>query len=179
MLAYKSYFHRIGRTARAGKSGTAISFIIPKEKFRKHKPTSFPGAEHDEEILQKVEKHQLEGQTLENYQLDMAKLEAFRYRFTDALRSVTRIAIREARLKELRLELSKSEKLSRYVRSLLRFPNARLTHDSSKRTLKRSSSSVTIRPSTIPHGYNSISKTSQTIYYRVVAGSQRTSASPA
>jgi ATP-dependent RNA helicase DDX56/DBP9 len=120
-LSYKSYFHRIGRTARAGKSGTAISFIIPKDKFRKHKPTSFPGAEHDEEILQKVEKHQLEGQMLENYQLDMTKLEAFRYRFTDALRSVTRIAIREARLKELRLELSKSEKLSRYVRSLARF----------------------------------------------------------
>jgi ATP-dependent RNA helicase DDX56/DBP9 len=47
----------------------------------------------------------------------MTKLEAFRYRFTDALRSVTRIAIREARLKELRLELSKSEKLSRYVRA--------------------------------------------------------------
>ncbi|KAF1848727.1 DEAD-domain-containing protein [Cucurbitaria berberidis CBS 394.84] len=111
---YKSYFHRIGRTARAGKSGTAISFIIPKDKYRKHKPTSFAGCENDEEILKKVEKHQEEGQKLENYNFDMKRLEPFRYRFGDALRSVTRIAIREARIKEIRLELSKSQKLSRY-----------------------------------------------------------------
>ncbi|OAL51754.1 ATP-dependent RNA helicase-like protein dbp9 [Pyrenochaeta sp. DS3sAY3a] len=111
---YKSYFHRIGRTARAGKSGTAISFIIPKEKYRKHKPTTFAGSENDEEILKKVEKHQEEGQKLENYNFDMKRLEPFRYRFGDALRSVTRIAIREARIKEIRLELSKSQKLSRY-----------------------------------------------------------------
>ena len=112
---YKSYFHRVGRTARAGKSGTAISFIIPKDKYRKHKPTSFAACENDEEILKKVEKHQEEGQMMENYNFDMKRLEPFRYRFGDALRSVTRIAIREARIKEIRLELSKSQKLSRYV----------------------------------------------------------------
>ncbi|KAL5114360.1 ATP-dependent DNA/RNA helicase [Pleosporales sp. CAS-2024a] len=111
---YKSYFHRIGRTARAGKSGTAISFIIPKNKYRKHKSTTFAGCENDEEMLKKVEKHQEAGQKLENYKFDMKRLEPFRYRFGDALRSVTRIAIREARIKEIRLELSKSQKLSRY-----------------------------------------------------------------
>ncbi|KAF2015620.1 DEAD-domain-containing protein [Aaosphaeria arxii CBS 175.79] len=111
---YKSYFHRIGRTARAGKSGTAISLIIPKDEFRKHKSTSFPTAEHDEEVLKQVEKHQKEGQTIENYSFDMTRLESFRYRFADALRHVTKIAVREARLKELRSELLKSEKLSRY-----------------------------------------------------------------
>jgi ATP-dependent RNA helicase DDX56/DBP9 len=115
---YKSYFHRIGRTARAGKSGTAISFVIPKDKYRKHKSTTFAGCENDEEVLKKVEKHQEAGQALENYAFDMKRLEPFRYRFTDALRSVTRIAVREARIKELRLELSKSQKLSRYVRPL-------------------------------------------------------------
>ncbi|KAF2184016.1 ATP-dependent RNA helicase dbp9 [Zopfia rhizophila CBS 207.26] len=112
--SYKSYFHRIGRTARAGKSGTAISFIIPEDKFRKHKPTSFSGCENDEEVLRKVEKHQKEGQKVENYGFDMKRLEPFRYRFADALRAVTRIAIREARIKELRQELLKSQKLSRY-----------------------------------------------------------------
>ncbi|KAI0571524.1 ATP-dependent RNA helicase DBP9 [Pyrenophora tritici-repentis] len=111
---YKSYFHRIGRTARAGKSGTAISFIIPKDQYRKHKPTTFAGCEHDEEVLKKVEKHQQEGQKLENYNFDMKRLEPFRYRFSDALRSVTRIAIREARIKEIHMELAKSQKLSRY-----------------------------------------------------------------
>jgi ATP-dependent RNA helicase DDX56/DBP9 len=50
----------------------------------------------------------------------MKRLEPFRYRFGDALRSVTRIAIREARIKEIRLELSKSQKLSRYVCTPLR-----------------------------------------------------------
>lgn len=115
--SYKSYFHRVGRTARAGKSGTAISFIIPKDKYRKHKSTTFPGSENDEEILKKVEKHQEAGQALENYNFDMKRLEPFRYRFGDALRSVTRIAIREARIKEIRMELSKSQKLSRYVRT--------------------------------------------------------------
>jgi ATP-dependent RNA helicase DDX56/DBP9 len=115
---YKSYFHRIGRTARAGKSGTAISFIIPKDKYRKHKSTTFAGCDNDEEVLKKVEKHQEAGQKLENYNFDMKRLEPFRYRFGDALRSVTRIAIREARIKEIRLELSKSQKLSRYVCTL-------------------------------------------------------------
>ncbi|KAH7113218.1 P-loop containing nucleoside triphosphate hydrolase protein [Dendryphion nanum] len=111
---YKSYFHRIGRTARAGKSGTALSFVIPRDEYRKHKPTSFPSCEHDEDVLKKVEKHQKEGAKLENYNFDMKKLEPFRYRFADALRAVTRIAIREARLKDLRSELVKSEKLTRY-----------------------------------------------------------------
>lgn len=111
---YKSYFHRIGRTARAGKSGTAISFIIPKDKYRQHKPTTFAACENDEEVLEKVEKHQKDGQKLENYNFDMKRLEPFRYRFGDALRSVTKIAIREARIKEIRMELSKSQKLSRY-----------------------------------------------------------------
>jgi len=111
---YKGYFHRIGRTARAGKSGTAISFIIPKEKYRKHKPTSFAGAENDEEVLKKIEKHQKEGQKIEDWTFDMKRLEPFRYRFSDALRAVTRIAVREARVKEIRMELAKSQKLSRY-----------------------------------------------------------------
>jgi len=43
----------IGRTARAGKTGMALSFVIPKELYRKHKPTSSPTAEHDEDVLAK------------------------------------------------------------------------------------------------------------------------------
>jgi ATP-dependent RNA helicase DDX56/DBP9 len=44
----------------------------------------------------------------------MKKLEGFRYRLVDALRAVTSGAIREARLRELRQELIRSEKLKRH-----------------------------------------------------------------
>ncbi|EON65606.1 ATP-dependent RNA helicase dbp9 [Coniosporium apollinis CBS 100218] len=111
----KSYTHRIGRTGRAGQTGTAISFIIPKDKFRKHKPTSIPSAEHDEEVLAKIIKSQeKKGNKVLPFQFDMARLEGFRYRMADALRHVTRIAVREARTRELRNELLKSEKLKRH-----------------------------------------------------------------
>jgi hypothetical protein len=104
-------------------------------------------------VLAKVEKHQKEGQKVENYGFDLKKLEPFRYRFADALRAVTRIAIREARIKELRMELVKSQKLSRYVRAFF-FPSPLqplLTSQcSSKNTPNPSPTSVTIRISTTP-----------------------------
>jgi ATP-dependent RNA helicase DDX56/DBP9 len=111
----KSYTHRIGRTARAGKTGMALSFVIPKSEYRKHKPTSIPSTEHDEEVLAKIRARQeKKGQELLPYAFDMKKLEGFRYRLVDALRAVTSGAIREARLRELRQELIRSEKLKRH-----------------------------------------------------------------
>ncbi|MCJ1480723.1 ATP-dependent DNA/RNA helicase [Schaereria dolodes] len=115
-ITSKSYTHRIGRTARAGKSGMALSFVIPAELYRKHKPTSFPTTQHDEEVFAKISAYQRRktGREIEPYQFDMKKLDAFRYRMSDALRAVTSVAIREARTRELRQELLKSEKLKRH-----------------------------------------------------------------
>ncbi|KAI9706452.1 MAG: ATP-dependent DNA/RNA helicase [Candelina mexicana] len=111
----KSYTHRIGRTARAGKTGIALSFVVRKELYRKHKPTSFPTAEKDEEVLEKIIKHQSKkGSEVKPYEFDQKEVKAFRYRMEDALRAVTRLAIREARTRELRQELLKSEKLRRH-----------------------------------------------------------------
>lgn len=111
----KSYTHRTGRTARAGQTGIALSFYVPKELYRKHKPTSIPQCENDEETLAHIHKKQAEkGAKVEEWHFDMAKLEGFRYRLADALRAVTRIAVREARTKELRQELITSEKLKRH-----------------------------------------------------------------
>lgn len=111
----KSYTHRIGRTARAGKTGMALSFVVPKELYRKHKPTTIASAEHDEQVVAKIIKHQQKkGQEVQPYHFDMKRLDGFRYRMGDALRSVTRIAIREARTREIRNELLKSEKLKRH-----------------------------------------------------------------
>ncbi|KAL4803427.1 ATP-dependent RNA helicase dbp9 [Aspergillus unguis] len=111
----KSYTHRIGRTGRGGKTGMALSLVIPAELYGKHKPTSFPTAQHDEAVLNKIVKRQSKlGHEVKPYHFDMTQVDAFRYRMSDALRSITRLAIQEARAREIRQELVKSEKLKRH-----------------------------------------------------------------
>lgn len=41
----------------------------------------------------------------------MEEIEAFRYRARDAWRAVTRIAVREARIQEIKIEMMQSKKL--------------------------------------------------------------------
>lgn len=114
-LSSRSYLHRIGRTARAGQTGMALSFVVPKDKFRKHMPTSIETAENDEKVLSRIIKQQAKrGHEVKPYNFDMKAVEAFRYRMNDALRAVTKVAIREARLRELKQELLKSESLKRH-----------------------------------------------------------------
>lgn len=111
----KSYTHRIGRTGRAGKTGMALSFVVPSELYGKHKPTSHPTAKHDETVLAKIIKRQAKlGREVKPYNFDTKQIDAFRYRMTDALRAVTRVAVQEARTKEIKQELLKSEKLKRH-----------------------------------------------------------------
>ncbi|KAK2753079.1 ATP-dependent DNA/RNA helicase [Onygenales sp. PD_40] len=111
----KSYTHRIGRTGRAGKTGMALSFVVPTDLYGKHRPTSFPTAKHDEAVLAKIIKRQGKlGREVKPYHFEMKQVDAFRYRMTDALRAVTRLAVQEARAREIRQELVKSEKLKRH-----------------------------------------------------------------
>ncbi|XP_049909634.1 probable ATP-dependent RNA helicase DDX56 [Epinephelus moara] len=97
----ESYIHRVGRTARADNPGTALSFIAQTEL----------------DLLSEVE-DALTGDNadsvLKPYQFKMEEIEGFRYRCRDAMRSVTKQAVREARLKEIKQELLNSEKLKTY-----------------------------------------------------------------
>ncbi|KAG4304562.1 hypothetical protein PORY_001955 [Pneumocystis oryctolagi] len=114
-VTVKSYIHRSGRTARADKDGIVMSFIVPEKLWGKHKSTVLETAKYDELVFQEIEKDQeAKGAAIKPYNFNMEQINAFRYRMEDALRAVTRTAIREAREKELRIEILSSEKLKQY-----------------------------------------------------------------
>uniref|UniRef100_A0A674A733 Probable ATP-dependent RNA helicase DDX56 n=1 Tax=Salmo trutta TaxID=8032 RepID=A0A674A733_SALTR len=97
----ESYIHRVGRTARADNPGTALTFISH---------TELP-------LLADVEDALMGDNAecaLKPYGFKMEEIEGFRYRCRDAMRSVTKQAVREARLKEIKQELLNSEKLKTY-----------------------------------------------------------------
>uniref|UniRef100_A0A673MLP4 Probable ATP-dependent RNA helicase DDX56 n=1 Tax=Sinocyclocheilus rhinocerous TaxID=307959 RepID=A0A673MLP4_9TELE len=98
----ESYIHRVGRTARADNSGSALSFISH---------TEIPMLTQVENILTGDSTHD---SVLKPYGFKMEEIEGFRYRCRDAMRSVTKQAVKEARLKEIKQELLNSEKLKTY-----------------------------------------------------------------
>ena len=101
-LDVNSYIHRAGRTARGKNQGTALSFVSIKER---------PLLEAVEDQL----KHCYNRESLfKTYQFKLEEVEGFRYRAKDAWKAVTRIAIREARLKEIKQEVLNCAKLKSY-----------------------------------------------------------------
>ena len=116
----RSYVHRVGRTARAGRSGMSLSFVVPQNLWGpKHQKggfeTSLKGAKRDDRVWKRIERDQKAAGVgpdgLKEYRFDMKQVEGFRYRMEDGLRSVTRAYVREARIKEIKNEVLNSDKL--------------------------------------------------------------------
>nr|XP_008170140.1 probable ATP-dependent RNA helicase DDX56 [Chrysemys picta bellii] len=97
----ESYIHRAGRTARADNPGTALTFVTHPECPLLAEIEEALAGESTEPVLRP-------------YQFRMEEVEGLRYRCRDAMRSVTKQAIKEARLREIKEELLNSEKLKTY-----------------------------------------------------------------
>ncbi|KAK6196859.1 Structural maintenance of chromosomes protein 3 [Pestalotiopsis sp. IQ-011] len=149
----RSYTHRIGRTARASQSGMALSFVVPKDQYRKHMPTTVKTAENDGKVLAKITKQQQKkGREIKPYAFDMKQVNNFRYRMNDALRAVTSVAVREARVRELRQELAKSEKLKRYFEEKPQELSHLVRHDTEMRTARTQSHLKQVPDYLLPEG---------------------------
>lgn len=97
-----SYVHRAGRTARGKNQGTALSFVSIRERVLLD--------EVESELKQSYGRATL----FKTYQFKLEEVEGFRYRAKDAWKAVTRIAVREARLKEIKQEVLTCDKLKSY-----------------------------------------------------------------
>ncbi|XP_063364006.1 probable ATP-dependent RNA helicase DDX56 [Cydia amplana] len=101
-LDVHAYVHRAGRTARGHESGSVLSFVSIREK----------------PLMAAVEAHLSAGgkgnKVLQKYEFALEEVEGFRYRSRDAWRAVTRVAVREARLQEIKRELINCKKLQGY-----------------------------------------------------------------
>ncbi|XP_004519977.1 probable ATP-dependent RNA helicase DDX56 [Ceratitis capitata] len=119
-----SYIHRAGRTARGTNKGSVLSFVSLNDK------------ETNEAVEERLRSGFMsEDQVIKNYQFKLEEVEPFRYRAQDAWRAITRIAVREARMREIRIEIFNSEKLKGFFNENTRDLQV-LRHDKPLKTVK-------------------------------------------
>lgn len=100
-LSATGYVHRIGRTGRAYSTGSSVSLVSPDEMEILEEIKSFLGDDENNE-----------SNVISPYPLlTKNAVESLRYRAEDTAKSVTKIAVREARAQDLRNEILNSEKL--------------------------------------------------------------------
>ncbi len=124
-----SYVHRIGRTARGGSSGTALTLVVcgneaevaMLEEIQASQPEVDDGGAacvtRSANSTPQLALHPSSSTTIRQpmrMQFDIREIEQFRYRVSDVAKRITRIMIREARLAELKAEIINSDKLRDY-----------------------------------------------------------------
>ena len=97
----EAYVHRIGRTARAGARGNAISFV---------------SSDCEAAVLAEAAALQDRGGAVQikPFSFKMSAVEGFRYRVEDVLNQITREQIKEARANELKQEILRSAALKQH-----------------------------------------------------------------
>ncbi|CAM9440448.1 unnamed protein product [Ascophyllum nodosum] len=140
-----SYTHRIGRTARGGSSGTALSLVMVKDQqecrtlvdvqatqpalYTPSLPQAGGGRKKRESLVSAMgaqgaaEKAVAAGgigvggsPQPAPLAFDIREIERFRYRVEDTIKKVTRVSVREARAAELKAEIVNSRKLDGYFK---------------------------------------------------------------
>lgn len=119
-----SYAHRIGRTARGGAKGVALTFVNTNsieeteilESIQDSQPRiSLSGASTDNLQASLAEFNEETGLHEQRQPLpldfDLQEIEGFRYRVEDVQRAVTKTAVRETRAAELKAEILNSDRL--------------------------------------------------------------------
>lgn len=127
-----SYIHRVGRTARGNNKGTALSLIAARELERANQVERHL---REKEGLGVASDNDADNCVFKPYQFKIEELDGFKYRAMDAWRSVTRIAVREARLKEIRQEILNSAQLQAHLADNPKDAKV-LRHDKSLHTVK-------------------------------------------
>ncbi|KAG3117291.1 ATP-dependent RNA helicase [Phytophthora idaei] len=119
----RAYTHRIGRTARGGASGTALS-LVSKEDAKEERALKRVQAKQQ---AVRSETNDVIAQPAE-LAFDLKEIDCFRYRVEDVRRAVTRVAVREAQLVDVKKEMLNSERLEAHFQANPRDLNM-LEHD--------------------------------------------------